>query len=356
MKIKHCLFFFLFLLHFFFFSCIKEPTNTQEEFLSIQKGVFILSEGNYMYGNASLSFYNKEEKKIENEIFYRANSFPLGDVAQSIIVRNNLAYIAVCNSGKVCVIDINTYKLVGKITGLVSPRYIHFISDEKAYISDMYGKCIYVINPKTYSVIKKIDIDNNSENIYQHSSEEMIQIDNSLYVNSWSYDNKILVIDINTDNLIDSIEVLAQPRKIVKDKNNKLWVLCDGGYEGSFYVGQKGIVKINTENNSIENIFYINNSYSAIDLKINNTKDTLFYINNHVYSFVENITELPSEIFINGDNHNFYSLGIDPNSSEIYVSDAIDYLQNGVVYRYNSSAILLDSFKCGIIPSAMEFR
>ena len=65
-----------------------------------------------------------------------------------------------------------------------------------------------------------------------------------MFVNSWSYDNKILVINTLTDELEDSVEVLKQPRKIVVDKNEKLWVLCDGGYAGSDYTGDAGIVKI----------------------------------------------------------------------------------------------------------------
>ena len=337
-------------------SCIKEEEKENENFLAPQKGVFILSEGNYMYGNASISYYDKVEKKIENTIFYRANSIPLGDQAQSIVLRNNRLYVTVCNSGKICVIDANTYKMLGKITELVAPRYIHFFSDEKAYVSDLYSKSIYVINPKSFSIIKKINIDNHSDNLYQHSSEEFIQVGKFVYVNSWSYDDKILVIDSEQDALVDSIEVLAQPRKMVKDKNNKLWVLCDGGYEGSFFVGDKGIVKINPENNSIEKTFYINNSFSVCDLKINGSKDTLYYINNHVYRFSETSSELPNIAFIDSDNRNFYALGIDPVSSDVYVSDAIDYLQKGIIYRYSSNSVLIDSFKCGIIPSSFVFK
>ena len=42
-------------------------------------GLFICNEGNFQYGNATLSYYNPETKVVENEVFYRANAMKLGD-------------------------------------------------------------------------------------------------------------------------------------------------------------------------------------------------------------------------------------------------------------------------------------
>ena len=44
-------------------------------------------------------------------------------------------------------IDINTFKEVGRITGFTSPRYIHFLSDEKAYVTQIWDPRIYIVNP-----------------------------------------------------------------------------------------------------------------------------------------------------------------------------------------------------------------
>ena len=52
----------------------------------------------------------------------------------------------------------------------------------------------------------------------------------------------------------------------------------------------------------------------------------------------------------------FYSLGIDPINSEIYVGDAIDHRQNGIVHRYAPSGKLIDEFKVGISPGNFGFK
>ncbi len=46
----------------------------------------------------------------------------------------------------------------------------------------------------------------------------------------------------------------------------------------------------------------------------------------------------------------FYGLTVNPVNSEVYVADAIDYVQPGVILRYSPEGELLDEFKVGIIP------
>jgi hypothetical protein len=49
-------------------------------------------------------------------------------------------------------------------------------------------------------------------------------------------------------------------------------------------------------------------------------------------------------------------LTICPRTGDVYIADAIDYVQQGMVYRYSSDGVLIDSFYVGIIPGAFCWK
>ncbi len=347
-----------------FQSCMDDNSLWKNQPIPhIQKkaeGVFIINEGNFMYNNASLSYYDIASKEIHNNIFFNVNSTPLGDVAYRMTIKDSLAYIAINNSGKIYVINTNTFELTNKITGFVSPRYISFISNVKGYVSDLYAKTIYIINPENNQIIGNINVNNNNTEFAQHSTEQIIKYNNLIFVNCWSYDNKILVIDTKTDKLIDSIEVPKQPVSMVLDSDNKLWVLTDGGFEGSPYGNEPAaLIKINPENLTIERKIKFEKSAFPKSLVTNSRKDTLFFIKKDVYFLPINSPENPKILLESTSDQIFggyYALGVSPVSSDIYVADALDLMQNGVIYRYKSDLSLLDTFEVGIIPTQLVFK
>lgn len=349
-------------------SCMDDDALRDFERLNTEQssGVFVLSEGNFMYSNASLSYYKPDSNTVLNDVFYNTNALPLGDVAQSMTIHDSLAYIILNNSGKIYIINKNTFKYVAKITGLSSPRYIHLVNDAKAYISDMYAKAITIVDPMTNSIIGTINLNNHNPDIEQHSSEQMIGYNDKVYVACWSYDDKILVINSDTDMVEDSIKVGKQPNSMVLDKNNQLWVLSDGGFPGSSFGQEKAsLSQIDLFTNTIIQTFTFDDiDASPSDLQINNSGDSLFFIygnwgtglsNAGVFTMNVNDTELPQTATIPQQEGMFYALGLDKNNSNIYVSNAKDYSQNGEVYRFSSSGILIDAFPVGINPGSFCF-
>lgn len=61
-------------------------------------GVFVVSEGNFQYGNSSLSYYDPSTCTVSDGLFYRANGMKLGDVAQSMTLYGDLGWICDHNS------------------------------------------------------------------------------------------------------------------------------------------------------------------------------------------------------------------------------------------------------------------
>ena len=208
-----------------FGSCMKWDYGEMEDFSVSASGLFITNEGNFQYSNATLSYYDPATCEVENEVFYRANGFKLGDVAQSMVIRDGIGWIVVNNSHVIFAIDINTFKEVGRITGFTSPRYIHFLSDEKAYVTQIWDYRIFIINPKPYELSGYIEptpppythiqpeetanetqicdyrtfipnpktyeitgyIECPDMDMESGSTEQMVQYGKYVYVNCWSY-------------------------------------------------------------------------------------------------------------------------------------------------------------------------
>lgn len=342
-------------------ACMDYGPRSMENLDFPGRGVFVLNEGNFQYGNASLSYYDPDTREVEQEVFVRVNGIPLGDVAQSMVIRGNLGYVVVNNSGVVFVIDINTFEVKGWIKGLTSPRYIHFLSDEKAYITDLYAKAITIVNPKTFQIIGRIDVSNHTSEFYQHPTEQMVQYKNFVFTNCWSYDDKILVIDSDIDQVVDSITVCKQPTSMVLDKNNRIWVVNDGGYAGSPY-GQvaPGLYKIDAETRQVVDSVLFDYGNNARGICLNSTKDTLYYINRSVFRLPVDAAqplERSLQTFYYNEKGTFvYGLEVDPVTSEVYIADAVDYVQSGVVYRLSPGGLPLDTFRVGITPGAFCFK
>lgn len=354
---------------FTFVGCESENGTDTEKFETSGNGVFILNEGNYQAGNSTLTFYNPTDHTVQNGVFNRANGYKLGDTGQSITIYGDYAYIAVENSGVIWKIDTNTFEVKGEFesssTGgkMINPRYIHFTSASKAYVTDLYAPYVNVFNPQTMEYVKSIPTGQPSVEKYA-STEEMVQYGKYLFTNCWSYSNKIVVIDTETDVVDGVIELPSmQPKSMKIDCNGKIWVITDGGYAGSEYGNEvPHLFKIDAATRTIEQDQAMDADEANVQIAMNRDQDTLYLINNHVYRMAVNEKHVPVKPFIeaavdkDGKRHKLYGLGVNPANSEVYVSDAIDYRQGGVVFRYSSQGDLIDKFYVGINPNGFAFK
>lgn len=332
-----------------FYSCKKKEIGPQcptchDEVIVNTSEVIISCEGNFGWGNASLSLYDPIGESINNSVFSTVNGYQLGDIAQSLQEINGDLYVVVNNSGKIEILDTATYQVTSTIQGLTSPRYIEQVSSQKAYISDLYSNQISILNLSTNQI---------SGGISTGRWTEKIQLVNDQAFVTSPDTNFVFVIDVITDQIVDTLILSAGPSGIVLDKNNQLWILCDGGYNLEI----PRLYQIDPITHLITRSFAFSNiTESPGKLSINTSKDQIFYLNGGVYNLSIASTLLPQVPIIDNTNKIFYGLAIDPKNSEIYVADPIDYVQSGIIYRYDSTGISLDQFTVGIIPQAFWFK
>jgi DNA-binding beta-propeller fold protein YncE len=337
-------------------SCMKYGPSEEEEFVvdPSGEGLFIINEGNYMYGNASLSYYDPATKRVENEVFFRANGFKLGDVAQSMTIADGIGWVVVNNSGVIFGIDPTTFKEKRRLTGFTSPRYFHMLSPTKAYVTQIWDPRVFVVNPSTCETTGYVTTDMDYDS---GSTEMMVAWDRYIITNCWSFQNRILKIDTATDAVVQSLVVGIQPESMVMDCNGKLWVLTDGGYKDSEYGYEAAkLLRIDPESFKIELSFSFPQDAVASKLTVNSDGDELYWLDTGVWKMPVDATHLPVRPFISREGSLFYGLTVNPVNGEIYVSDAIDFVQSGVVLRYSPEGELIDTFNVGINPGNFCWR
>lgn len=328
-------------------------------------GLFVVSNGNYLAGNGSLSYYVPAKNTVDNNVFQRANGMKLGDTAQSMMIDSDgTGWICVNGSNVIYAIDTDTYKVKGLVENVSSPRNIIEVSDSKYYVSALYDNRISIVDPSTYTVTGHIDIP--EMDAAQGSTENMVKVGNYVYVNCWSYQKEVVKIDAATDKVVDAIEVGVQPKSIVYDGSSSLWVLCDGGgWEGN-PAGYEApsLVRINLSTFAVDKkvtlplgptvtnlCYYAGNLYWA---ESQWSTEAVGYVGG-VHRMSAETAEAPDKYFIEAQGA-LYGIAVNPADGEIYVADAVDYQQAGSVVRYGYDGTKIDSFTVGVIPAAFCWK
>ena len=326
-------------------SCKKEtPPDNNNIDITTNHGVFIVNEGNFQWSNASVTFNDFTNGNCIENIFEEVNNRPLGDVAQSICISNGLAYIVVNNSNKIEVVNLSNFASTCVISGLVSPRYFLPVSAAKAYVSDLYSNSISIIDLNTH--VKTGEI------ICQGSTEEMVLQDQTVIVTNTRKD-KIYLINTMTDAITDSIQVGFASNSLQLDKNGKLWVMCAGDQTNSI---NASLHQVDVQQKVVEQSFQLGTPLNIWDkMRMNTTKDTIYYLCNGVYRLPVTDTVLPGEAFIQQGSSLFHGLAVNPLNNNIFVADAVDYVQKGRVHYYTANGTLLGTINTGIIPVDFYF-
>ncbi len=321
-------------------SCFKEEEPIFEP--GSGQTVLVLNEGNFQWGNASITRYDQQSGKVIAErLFEQTNGFAVGDVLQSATRIDDLLYLVVNNSGLIHICDAKTYVHRSSIKGLRSPRFITQLKSNPNYalISDLYLDSISLIDLRSEQVEKRIAIPGWTEGLLSY---------NGICYVSNKQSRSIYLIDESTLNLTDSIAVGLGSFDLELDQQQHLWVACKGDnvdlQPGSLY-------EVDPSTGNVIDSYPFDKPIAAY--AYNSTWDQHFIISDQLYRLNKGTRSF--ETFGDlGTNRVLYGLAADQDA--LWVSDAKDYIQNGEVYLLDQNGQTIGQFTAGKIPGGFLFE
>ena len=302
------------------------------------------NEGAFGHENAELTMVNLSDGTVEQNAYALSNGgAPLGDVLHSMTRVGDEIFLIVNNSAKVEVVNAYTLerKRVIAISGS-SPRYMLSLSANKAYVSDLYESGIHIIDPSTggYSGLLDLGV----------SAEQMLLHDGKVYATCPMADS-LVVIDPHTDEVIGGVGLSIGVDDLRIDKNGLLWTMADGNWDGSAEPAVDVVDPITLERvKSFE--FSAGTGYNGV-LELSPDGATAYLLaGGDIYRMDITADTLPASPWITGDGRNFYAMISDPDTGELWVTDAADFTQNGKVYSFNSHGQITATYAAGIAPKS----
>ena len=180
------------------------------------------NEGGFGSSNATMSRYNPVTKNLQDGVFLSANGIGLGDVLQSVHYNEGQVYAVMNNSAQIVMMDSESFTQQGLISlpDGASPRQLLLLSPELAYISDLYGDLIHLVNPATQQVLStKISVGDGPEFMVYH--EEAVFVGNY----GFGQDSTIMIIDPVQQAVVDTLVVASGPGQITIASNGAIWVV-----------------------------------------------------------------------------------------------------------------------------------
>jgi hypothetical protein len=330
-----------------------EPVAPPVPGTDYSKGVFVINEGKFGDGTGSVTHFKRPDMEATYDLFQEKNNLPLGNIAQSMNQVGNTGFIVVNNANLIWIVTMKNFKIKGVISSVNLPRYLVEAGSGKVYVSSWDNK-VAVVDYVSFQQIGEIPAGTGPEKMLTVGEHTWV-----LNQGGFSIDSTITVIDNNTDQVDRTIAVYPRPTGIQMDMNGNVWVVCSGvGWNGFPAPGdtEGHLLCIHPENDQmIMDIAFPATDNHPEKLVINAQGDVLYYVmSDGIYKHEITSTSLETSPLVSKSG--IYSIGFDPVEELIYASDAVDFSQNGWIYRYDPvTGEQVSSHKVGIVPGEFYF-
>ncbi|MEG2101306.1 MAG: YncE family protein [Flavobacterium sp.] len=340
------------------------------ETVTTVQGFYLLNEGNMNMNKASLDYYDYETGSYKRNVYGQANpdaTLGLGDVGNDIGIYGSKLYSVINNSNKIEVMDVVTAKRL-KVIDIKNCRYVTF-ANGRAYASAYDGEVqlgenspngfVAEIDTTSLSITKTVKVG--------RQPEEMAVVGNKLYVaNSGgysppNYERTVSVIDLKTFTKIKDIDVAINLHRLEADEDGDLYVSSRGDYydipSKLFVIDTKTDLIKKTFDIACSNLTIVGDkayiigsefSYATFDYIINysliNVKTETLLIESFLPKAVSDEIKTP------------YGLAVDPVSLNIFITDAGDYVSPGKLYCIDKNGNTKFTVTTGDIPAHFAFK
>jgi len=317
-------------------------------------GVYVVNEGLFAQNNATLSYKNLEDGTVTNNAYSSANNGnPLGDNANSMTISGSKGYIAVDNSNKVEIINLDNFKSLGFIDlgSNGSPREIYVKDENTAYVTNLNLDQVAKLNLQTKTVTTRINVGSKPEGIRESNGKLFVA--NS----GFGFDNTISVIDMASDMVVITLQVGLNPRIVLNGLDNFIYVVCTGSYSDTSIFS--GIYKIDPATNTVvDSILVKKNPGEACFIDAT----TMLVVNSDGAVKVDLTTKSVSATpLILGTTVNsffgvIHSISFDLFRSVIYCGNPKDFTQKGEVVTFDVNGNETGRFNVGLNPGTVVIR
>jgi hypothetical protein len=322
-------------------ACKKEPISEADAFPSISPGnmMLVCAEGNFRWNNAEAGLVNLSSDEQEWNAFSKKNKRPLGDVLQSAAFWQGKLWLVVNNSGRLEGLNPSSFELQESISGLTSPRFLQAVSDEKAYVSDLYANKIWILKRGIARPAGEIPMPG--------WTEELLLSGNRIWVvcrqKPW-----VLGIDPVSDQVTDTLFLYGNGTSIAAASDGKIWI----GQEGNG-TGRPGIGLYHPDSSQALKYWECDPVQTFPDrFSSSLTGDTLFFLQQGLCRLQSNDGAINKYRIPGG---NWYGMAWDPFRKVIIVSDVKDYQQASLIQQISYDGKLKKAWTGGIISSRFYF-
>ena len=335
------------------------------------KALYILNEGSMGENNASLSCLNLESGNLCEDLYAPINGTPLGDVANDIIVTEKYMIIAI-NASNIIEFCSHDGKHIAGIEAVPACRKLAVDPAEKNLFVTSWanGGEVVKLDLENFSVKARVKVGYEPEGIaYYNGRLYVANSGGNAYLGDHGYEKSISVVDAASMREIKRVDtgMMNLYGAFVQNDKYPQYLLVNAC--GDYGANPAGSFIFDCENERLVESFNFPSTYAAVHEGIFYTMGSNYdWASNSFNWYIKTINinasgSAPGSASVSISDGIIsdeltgtikslispYGIHID-NQGKVYLTDAVDYKNRGLLYRFDKEGRFIDKQIAGVCP------